>query len=223
VRLAHPEADPDQDPLSFLGEPPGAKHAFLRPLRPDVEEDRIQEQRHEPHLVEVAALEGLEALAELGADPRRGRLRELAEPRLLAERLDVSHRESANERSDHHRLQGPGAKQLRRVREERGDERLRGLAHLRDLDLEFALGGLHAPGAIAIAQSRVEVAKPALVVGSALVAGAAEPGVELVLDRALDDQPRAELRQLGERLARVLAGSDGEQLVDLGFYLRRRR
>jgi hypothetical protein len=60
-------------------------------------------------------------------------------------------------------------------------------------------------------------------IGPALVAGPPEPGVELVLDRPLDDQPRAELRQLRERLARVLADSNGEQLVDLVFYLRRRR
>ena len=43
------------------------------------------------------------------------------------------------------------------------------------------------------------------------------------LDRALDDQSGAQLRQLRQRLARVLADSDGEQLVDLGLYLRRRR
>jgi hypothetical protein len=65
--------------------------------------------------------------------------------------------------------------------------------------------------------------KPALVVGPALVAGAAEPGVELVLDRALDDQSGTELRQLRERLARILPHSNTEQLVDLSFYLRRWR
>jgi hypothetical protein len=72
-------------------------------------------------------------------------------------------------------------------------------------------------------EPRVEVAKAALIVGPALIAGPAEPGVELVLDRALDDQSGAELRQLRQRLARVLADPDGEQLVDLGLYLRRRR
>jgi hypothetical protein len=154
---------------------------------------------------------------------RGGRLRELPEPSLLAERLDVSHREPSDEGADDHRLQGLGAKQLRRVREERRDERLRGLAHLRDLDLELSLCGLHAAWAVAASEPRVEVAKAALIVGPALIAGSAEPGVELVLDRPLDDQPRSELRQLGERLARVLTDSDGEQLVDLGFNLRRRR
>ena len=62
-----------------------------------------------------------------------------------------------------------------------------------------------------------------MVVGPALIASPAEPGVELVLDRALDDQPRPQLRKLAERLARVLADSNGEQLVDLVLNLRRRR
>jgi hypothetical protein len=82
---------------------------------------------------------------------------------------------------------------------------------------------LHAAWAVAVSEPRVEVAKAALIVGPAFIAGSAEPGVELVLDRALDDQSGAELRQLRQRLARVLADPDGEQLVDLGFYLRRRR
>jgi hypothetical protein len=118
---------------------------------------------------------------------------------------------------------GPGAKQLRRVREERRHERLGGLAHLRDLHLQLALGGLHRAGAIAVPKPRVEVAKAALVVGPALITSPAEPGVELVLDRALDDQPRPELGELRERLAGVLADSHGEQLVDLVLDLRRRR
>jgi hypothetical protein len=109
------------------------------------------------------------------------------------------------------------------VREQRRHERLSGLAHLRNLDRKLALGGLHPPGPIAVPEPRAEVAKAALVVGPALVARPPQPGVELVLDRALDDQPRSELRELRELLARVLADSDGKQLVDLGFHLRRRR
>jgi hypothetical protein len=38
------------------------------------------------------------------------------------------------------------------------------------------------------------VAQPSLMVRPALIARAAKPGVELVLDGALDDQPRPELR-----------------------------
>ena len=41
-------------------------------------------------------------------------------------------------------------------------------------------------------------------VGPALIARAAKPGVELVLNRTLDDQPRPEPGQLRQRLARVL-------------------
>jgi hypothetical protein len=109
------------------------------------------------------------------------------------------------------------------VREQLRDERLGGLAHLRDLDRELALCGLQTARAIAVSGPRVEVAKPALIVGPALIPSAPQPGVELVLDSPLDDQSGAEPRQLGERLARVLADSDGEQLVDLALDLRRRR
>jgi Transposase, Mutator family len=47
--------------------------------------------------------------------------------------------------------------------------------------------------------------EPALIVGPALIASTTKPGVELVLDRALNDQPRIELGQLRQRLPRVLA------------------
>ena len=63
------------------------------------------------------------------------------------------------------------------------------LADLRDLDLKLALGRLQRPGAKPIAHAGLDI-------GPALVAGPAQPRVELLLDRALDDQPRAELRQL---------------------------
>jgi hypothetical protein len=109
------------------------------------------------------------------------------------------------------------------VREQLRDERLRGLAHLRDLDLELALCGLQPARAIAVSEPRVEVAKATLVVGPALVARPPEPSVELVLDRPLDDQPGAEPGQLRQRPARVLADPDAQQLVDLGLYLRPRR
>src|SRR4051794_17598476 len=109
------------------------------------------------------------------------------------------------------------------MRKQRRDKRLGGLANLRDLDLQLALRGLHPPGAIAVPKSRVEIAQPALVVRPALIARPAQPGVELVLDRALDDQSGTELRQLRQRLARVLTHPNGQQLVDLVLDLRRRR
>ena len=109
------------------------------------------------------------------------------------------------------------------MREERRHERLGGLADLRDLDLQLPFCGLHPARAIAVSEPRLVVAKPALVIGPALIACPAEPGVELVLDSALDDQPGAELRQLRERLSGVLADPDAKQLVDLCLYFRRRR
>jgi len=109
------------------------------------------------------------------------------------------------------------------VREQRGHERLRRLAHLRDLDPELTLCGLQSPRAVAVSESRVVVSKAALVVGPALIASPPEPGVELILDRALDDQSGTELGQLRQRLARILADPDGQQLTDLALYLRRRR
>jgi hypothetical protein len=67
------------------------------------------------------------------------------------------------------------------------------------------------------------VAKPALVVGPALIARSTQPGLELILDRPLNDQSGAEPRQLRERLSGVLADPDGKQPIDLFLYLRRRR
>jgi hypothetical protein len=103
------------------------------------------------------------------------------------------------------------------------DERLGRLAHLRDLDLQLALQRLHPARAKPVAQPRVIVAQPALMRRPALIARPPEPGVELVLDRPLDDQPGAEPGELRERLARVLTDADSQQLVDLRFDLRRRR
>src|SRR5919106_1584487 len=57
----------------------------------------------------------------------------------------------------------------------------------------------------------------------ALIARTAKPGVELVLDRPLDDQPGPGPRQLRQRLAWVIADPPGKQPVDLFFDLRRRR
>jgi hypothetical protein len=109
------------------------------------------------------------------------------------------------------------------MRKQRRDERLGGLANLRDLDLQLPLCGLHPARAIAVSQPRLVVAKAALIVGPTLIARPAQPRVELVLDRALDDQPRPELRQLRQRLAGVLAHPHSQQPIDLPFDLRRRR
>jgi hypothetical protein len=110
----------------------------------------------------------------------------------------------------------PHGKQLR-------DERLGRLADLRDLDLKLALERLHSARAKAVAKPRVVVAQPALMRRPTRIARAAQPSVELVLDRALDDQPSPKLRELRQRLARVLTHPDSQQPVDLLLDLRRRR
>jgi hypothetical protein len=103
-------------------------------------------------VVEVAAPEGLEALAQLAADPGGGRLGQLAEPGLLAQRLDIAHREPAHERADHHRPQRLGAQQLRAARKQLRDERLGRLADLRELHPKLSLGRLHPARAEPVAQ-----------------------------------------------------------------------
>src|SRR5206468_2213956 len=51
----------------------------------------------------------------------------------------------------------------------------------------------------------------------------AQPAVELLLDRPLNDQPGAEPGELGQHLLRVIDHPPGQQLVDARLYLRRRR
>jgi hypothetical protein len=85
------------------------------------------------------------------------------------------------------------------------------------------LRGLQPAGAKAVAQPSPVVAQPSLMVRPALIASPAQPGVELVLHGALDDQPRPEPRQLRQRLAGVLTDPHGQQPVDLLLDLRRRR
>ena len=82
--LAHPEHHGQEHALALFGEAPGDKHALLGPIGANRQEDRVQEQRGQVDVVEVAALEGLKALAELLTDPRGGGLRELPEACLIA-------------------------------------------------------------------------------------------------------------------------------------------
>jgi hypothetical protein len=139
VRLAHPEHHRQKDTLAGLGEAPCDQDAFLGPVVADSEKGGVHEQRRQVEVVEVAAPERRKALAQLAADPGRSRLRQLAQPGLLAQRLDIAHREAAHERADHHRLQRLRAQQLRAAREQLGDERLGRLPDLRDLDRELPL------------------------------------------------------------------------------------
>jgi hypothetical protein len=59
--------------------------ALLGPVAADREKDRVEEQRRDVDVVEVTALERLETLAQLAADPGGGRLGQLPQPGLLAQ------------------------------------------------------------------------------------------------------------------------------------------
>ena len=196
--------------------PHATRTPSLGPVAAHSEKGGVHEQRRQVDVVEVAAPERRKALTQLRADPGRGRLRQLAEPGLLAQRLDVAHRQPAHERADHHRPQRLGSQQLRAAREQLGDERLGRFADLRDLHRKLALRGLHPARPEAVAQPRRRLPP-------ALIARAPKPRVELILHRSLDDQSGAEPRELRQRLTRALANPDSEQPVDLLLDLRRRR
>src|SRR5581483_11687153 len=128
--LAHPERDVEQDALARFGDAPGAEHALLRPRGADGQEDRIEEEANESQLGEVAPAEDLEALLQLPAEPGRRRLRYLAEAGLLAERLDVAHREAAHEGADHQRLERLAGEETLAAAKQLARERRAGIAHL---------------------------------------------------------------------------------------------
>ena len=219
VGLAHPQHHRQQHPLAVLGEPPRDQ---ARPPSGRRAGPRERSRR---------------GTAPTRRGCRRGRRRWNASKRScsssqIRDAVDFdsfpspacSHSDSTS-RIDRPRTNAPITNafsgsvrnSLRAPREQLGHERLGRLADLRDLDRELALGRLHPPRAKPVAQSPAAASRPAL------IAGATQPRVELVLDRPLDDQPSAEPGQLGQRLARVLTHPDGKQLVDLLFYLRRRR
>jgi hypothetical protein len=79
------------------------------------------------------------------------------------------------------------------------------------------------PGAKPVAQPRVVVPQATLALRPALIPSPAQPAIELLLDRPLNDQPRAESSELAQHLLRVIDHAATEQLVDLSLYHRRRR
>src|SRR5437764_4036377 len=220
VLFGLPRSQPhrNQRPVAVLVDSPGADHALLRAAGTDRQIDRVEEQHDEVDVVERAATERLKPLAQLRTDRRDCRLRGAAEPCLFAQRLDVAHRQATNERADHQRLQRVRPQQPLAVplREQLGDERDRRLSDLRNLDPQLTLPGLQMPGTESVALRRPRL-------GPALVASAAKPLLELILDRPLDDQPGAEPGQLGQHLLRIIDQPVREQLVDARLYLRRRR
>ena len=207
---------------AVLGDPPGADHALLRAARADRQVDRVEEQHDQVDVIERAATERLEPLVQLRADPGHRRPRRLPEPGLLTQRLDVAHRQAADEPADDQRLERVRSQQPLAVplREQLRDERHRRLAGLRDLDPQLTLGRLQAPGPKPVAHARVVVLQAALALRPALIPSATQPGVELLLDRSLDDQPGAEPGELGQHLLRIIDHALPQQLVDARLYLR---
>src|ERR1700733_13005614 len=187
--------------------------------------DRVEEQHDQVDVVERAPTERLEPLAQLRADPRYRRPGSLPEPGLIAQRLDIAHRQPAHEPPDHQRLQRVGPQQplavplRKQLRHERRDRSPR----LRNLDPQLTLPGLHVPRTEPITQPRVVVTQAALPLRPALIPSTAQPAVELLLDRPLNDQPRPEPTKLGQHLLRVIDHALRQDLVDLSLYLRRRR
>ncbi len=102
------------------------------------------------------------------------------------------------------------------LREQPRHERHGRLAHLRDLDPQLILAGLHVPRPEAVAFAGRGL-RPTL------VTGATNPGIELLLDRPLDDHPGAEPGELGQHLLRIIDHALREPVVDARLYLRRWR
>ena len=175
--LARSQPDGNQLPVAVFVDSPGADHALLRSARTDREIDRVEEQHDQLDVVERAATERFEPLVQLRADPRDRRPGRLPEPGLLAQRLDVTHRQAADEPADHQRLQWVGAQQAFAVplREQLRHERHDRSARLRDLDPQLPLPGLHMPRPEPVSQPRVVVAQAALALRPALIPRAAQP------------------------------------------------
>jgi hypothetical protein len=181
----------------------------------DGEEDRVQEEADQPQLGEVALAESAEALAQLAAEPGGGRLRHLPQPCLLAQRLDVPHRQAAHEGADHQRLQRFRREEALAPAEQLARQGRAGITHPRHLDHDLALACLDAPRPIAVALPRRRLRPP-------LVASTTEPLVHLLLDRALQHQPHPQPPKLAHDLERVHVNAlADEQRIDLLLDLHR--
>ncbi len=188
---------------------PHAEHTLLRPRWPRRQEDRIEEEADQADAGEVALAEGPEALLQLAAEPGGGRLRHLAEPGLLAQRLDVAHRQATHEGADHQRLERLAGEEALAPAEELARERRTGVAHLRHLDHDLAVARLQParPVAVVLAGRRLR---------SPLIAGTAKPLIQLLLDRTLQHQPRSQPSQFADNVERVHVDAfPREQRADL--------
>ena len=178
--LALPEADVEQDPVAVGREAPGDEDALLGTVGPDRQVDGVQEQREQAHLAEAAGPEGAVPVAELAADRAHRRPADRAQPRLAGEALDVAVREAPDVGADDERLERPGPDDRARVGDDPRDEPGERVAHLGHGDHDLALGGLDPSRPGAVARSRG--------VGGPGIAGAPQERLELVLDRALEDE-----------------------------------
>jgi hypothetical protein len=192
--------------------PQATSTPLLGPFEADGQKDGVQEQRRQVNVVDVAALELLKALPELGADPLSDRLRQLPQAGLLAPRLDITRTNAP--------ITIARSGSVRKSLVPRGNNlETNGSAASRTCGISTE----SSPSAVCTRRGAKPVAQAPLVIGPALIPSAPQPGVELVLDRALDDQPGAEFRQLRQRLPRVLPDSHAKQPIDLLLDLRRRR
>ena len=156
-------------------------------------------------LVQAAAAPGPVALARVGADPADRRLRDDRPlERLLQRRFDVADREPAQERADDQRLERVRARHTLADDLAREAERGR-VAHPRSLQLQRSRRRLHRHPLVAVAvRDRL---------AAALVALPAEELAQLLLERLLQDQSRAETTNRLDRI--ILVANTGNDLVQL--------
>jgi hypothetical protein len=150
--------------------------------------DRVHEERQETDVAETPGPEGPVPVAQLAADPAHRRPADRAQAGLPREALDVAVGEAPDVGADDERLERSGPDDGPRVGDDRADEPLKGAPDLGHADRDLALGGLDPAGPVAVPGTDGAL-RP-------LVAGAAEEGRHLVLDRPLEDELRAQAPEL---------------------------
>ena len=164
-----------------------------RAARTNREEGRVEEQHDQPDVVQARRMNGSKRSRSSAQIRDAVDFDELPQPGLLAQRLDVTHRQAAHERADHQRLQRLGRATACAPAGTTSTRTARPPRVTCGISIsKLPLRGLHMPGAEPVAHPRVVVAQPALPSGRRSYLRPAQPRVELVLDRSLNDQPRAQ-------------------------------
>jgi hypothetical protein len=114
----------------------------------------------------------------------------VAQTRLSGEALDVAVGGAPNVGPDDQRFERSGPDDRPGVGDDRTHEAFEGAPHLGHGDQQLALGGLDTPRPLAVARARC-LRRP-------LVAGPAEEGRQLVLDRPLEDELGAQAPELAQ-------------------------